>query len=103
MADNSRIEDLRLVDAQTKFLSIEPLIGPVAGLNLSGIDWVIVGGESGPGARSLKKEWVAAIRDVCIKTKTPFFFKQWGGVHKKENGRTLENRIWDEMPSAIQK
>lgn len=97
-ATRSRIEDLRLVDAPTKFLSIEPLIGPITGLNLSGIDWVIVGGESGPGARPIKKEWVTAIRDVCIKTETPFFFKQWGGVRKKENGRMLENRIWDEMP-----
>jgi protein gp37 len=99
-ATRSRIEDLRLTGALTKFLSIEPLIGPVTGLNLSGIDWVIVGGESGPGARPMKKEWVTTIRDTCIKTKTPFFFKQWGGVRKKENGRTLENRIWDEMPFA---
>lgn len=97
-ATRSRIEDLRLVGAHTKFLSIEPLISPVAGLNLSGIDWVIVGGESGPGARPMKKEWAISIRDVCVKTKTPFFFKQWGGVRKKENGRVLENRIWDEMP-----
>lgn len=95
----SRIEDLRLTGAQTKFLSIEPLIGPITGLNLRGIDWVIVGGESGPGARPMKKEWVTSIRDVCIKTKTPFFFKQWGGVRKKENGRILDNRIWDEMPT----
>lgn len=97
-ATRSRIEDLRLVGAQTKFLSIEPLIGPIAGLNLSGIDWVIVGGESGPSARPMKKEWVTSIRDTCIKAKTPFFFKQWGGFRKKENGRLLENRIWDEMP-----
>jgi protein gp37 len=97
-ATRSRIEDLRHVGAQTKFLSIEPLIGPIAGLNLTGIDWVIVGGESGPGARPIKKEWVTAIRDICVKTKTPFFFKQWGGIRKKENGRVLENRIWDEMP-----
>ena len=97
-ATRSRIEDLRRVKALTKFLSIEPLIGPITGLNLSDIDWVIVGGESGPGARPMKKEWVISIRDVCIKSKTPFFFKQWGGVRKKENGRVLENRIWDEMP-----
>lgn len=94
----SRIEDLRLVDAHTKFLSIEPLLGPIAGLNLTSINWVIVGGESGPGARPMKKEWVTDIRDVCVKAKTPFFFKQWGGFHKKENGRMLENRVWDEMP-----
>ena len=97
-ATRSRIEDLRRVEASTKFLSIEPLIGPITGLNLSGIDWVIVGGESGPGARPMKKDWVTSIRDVCIKSKTPFFFKQWGGVRKKENGRVLENRIWDQMP-----
>jgi protein gp37 len=97
-ATRSRIEDLRLVGAHTKFLSIEPLIGPIAGLNLRGIDWVIVGGESGPGARPMKEEWATAIRDVCLKTKIPFFFKQWGGVRKKENGRLLENRVWDEMP-----
>ncbi|MDD5673009.1 MAG: phage Gp37/Gp68 family protein [Chitinivibrionales bacterium] len=99
-ATRYRIEDLRRVGAQTKFLSIEPLIGPIAGLNLAGINWVIVGGESGPGARPMKKEWVTAIRDVCVKSKTPFFFKQWGGVRKKEKGRVLENRIWDEMPVA---
>jgi len=97
-ATRSRIEDLRLVGAHTKFLSIEPLIGPIAGLNLRGIDWVIVGGESGPGARPMKEEWATAIRDVCLKTEIPFFFKQWGGVRKKENGRLLENRVWDEMP-----
>lgn len=93
-----RIDDLKLVGAQTKFLSIEPLIGPITELNLTGIDWVIVGGESGPGARPMKKEWVTTIRDACVKTGTPFFFKQWGGVRKKESGRLLDNKIWDEMP-----
>jgi protein gp37 len=93
-----RIEDLRRTGALTKFLSVEPLIGPLSGLNLSGIDWVIVGGESGPGARPMQREWVTSIRDVCVKTQTPFFFKQWGGVRKKENGRVLENRTWSEMP-----
>lgn len=97
-ATRFRIEDLRLTGAKTKFLSIEPLIGPITGINLTGIDWVIVGGESGPGARPMNKEWVTSIRDACIKTSTPFFFKQWGGVRKKENGRMLENRIWDEFP-----
>ena len=101
-ATRARIEDLRLVGAQTKFLSIEPLIGPIRALNLNSIDWVIVGGESGPGARAMKKEWVTYIRDVCVKTDTPFFFKQWGGVRKKVNGRMLENRIWDEMPDLHQ-
>ena len=93
-----RIEDLRRTGAHTKFLSIEPLIGPIAALDLNKIDWVIVGGESGPGARPMKKEWVTSIRDVCVKTKTPFFFKQWGGVRKKVNGRTLDERTWDEVP-----
>lgn len=101
-ATRSRIEDLRLTGAQTKFLSLEPLIGPISGLNLTGIDWVIVGGESGPGARPMKKEWVTSIRDICTKTETPFFFKQWGGVRKKENGRILENKIWDEMPKPCE-
>jgi len=95
-----RIEDLRRTNAYTKFLSIEPLLGPIPAINLSKIDWVIVGGESGPGARPMKEEWVTPIRDACIKTGTPFFFKQWGGIRKKENGRTLENRIWDEMPAV---
>lgn len=93
-----RIEDLRRTSAKTKFLSIEPLVGRVAGLNLSNIDWVIVGGESGPGARPMKEEWVIEIRDACVKSSTPFFFKQWGGVNKKKAGRLLENRIWDQMP-----
>lgn len=97
-AARHRIEDLRNTGAQTRFLSIEPLIAPIAGLNIAGIDWVIVGGESGPGARPMKEEWGTSIRDVCVKNKTPFFFKQWGGVRKKQNGRTLENRIWDQMP-----
>jgi protein gp37 len=100
-ATRSRIEDLRLVGAQTKFLSIEPLIGPIAGLNLSGINWVIVGGESGPGARQMKKEWVTSIRDACIKSEIPFFFKQWGGVRKKQNGKILDGRIWNEFPSRL--
>ena len=96
-----RIEDLRRVGAQTKFLSIEPLIGRVQALNLNSIDWVIVGGESGPGARPVKKEWVTEIRDACIKAQVPFFFKQWGGVNKKKAGKLLDDKIWCEMPKAL--
>lgn len=94
-----RIDDLRAVTASVKFLSLEPLIGPLPDLNLKGIDWVIVGGESGPGARPMKAEWVTIIRDACLAKKVPFFFKQWGGVFKKRSGRVLEGRTWDEMPA----
>lgn len=93
-----RIDDLRKTDAHTKFLSIEPLIGQITKLNLNNIDWVIVGGESGPGARPMKEEWVITIKDICKNSGVPFFFKQWGGVNKKKNGRLLEGRTWDEMP-----
>ena len=93
-----RIDDLRKTGAQTKFLSLEPLLGPLPDLNLSGIDWVIVGGESGPGARAMKPEWVTEIRDQCKAAGTPFFFKQWGGVQKCRTGRLLEGQTYDEMP-----
>jgi protein gp37 len=93
-----RIDDLRKTGAYVKFLSLEPLLGPLPKLSLSGIDWAIVGGESGPGARELRPEWVTEIRDQCMKAGVPFFFKQWGGVQKKKKGRTLEGRTWDEMP-----
>ena len=93
-----RIDHLRKTGAFVKFLSLEPLIGPLSSLNLEGIDWVIVGGESGHGARSMKQEWVLEIRDQCTKQGVPFFFKQWGGVNKKLTGRLLEERTWDEMP-----
>ena len=94
----SRIDCLRKVEASVKFLSIEPLLGPIRNINLDRIDWVIVGGESGPGSREIREEWVLDIRDQCLKNQVPFFFKQWGGKNKKKNGRLLENRIWDEMP-----
>jgi len=81
-----------------KFISLEPLLGPLPALNLQRIHWVIVGGESGPGARPLQREWVTEIRDQCVSAHVPFFFKQWGGVHKKKAGRELEGRTWDEMP-----
>jgi protein gp37 len=96
-----RIDHLRRTDAHVKFLSIEPLLGPIRKLNLHGIDWVIVGGESGPGARPMKKEWVIGIRDQCVRSDVAFFFKQWGGVFKKKAGRELEGRTWDEMPVLV--
>jgi protein gp37 len=93
-----RIDHLRQTGAYLKFLSIEPLLGPIPHLDLDGIDWVIVGGESGPGARPMKPEWVMDIRNQCKRAGVPFFFKQWGGVRKKKAGRELEGRTWDEMP-----
>jgi protein gp37 len=93
-----RIKVLRETPAKTKFLSIEPLIGPVTDLNLTGIDWVIVGGESGPGARPMKEDWVLDIKQQCDAARVPFFFKQWGGVNKKKAGRKLLGRTWDAVP-----
>lgn len=94
-----RINHLRQTGAHVKFLSLEPLLGRLPKLNLHGIDWVIVGGESGPGARPMAEEWVVDIRDQCLAANVPFFFKQWGGVRKKRNGRVLERRTWDQMPA----
>lgn len=94
-----RIDHLRRTPACTKFLSLEPLLGPLPALRLEGIDWVIVGGESGPSARPIDEVWVKEIRDQCVKAKVSFFFKQWGGRNKKEAGRELEGRFWDELPS----
>jgi protein gp37 len=96
-----RIDHLRKTGAKTKFLSVEPLLGPILKMNLKGINWVIVGGESGPGARPLEREWVVGIKDQCLKAKVPFFFKQWGGVQKKKAGRLLDGRTWDEMPKNM--
>ncbi len=93
-----RIDELRTTRAAVKFLSLEPLLGPLPKLNLMGIDWVIVGGESGPGARPIRSEWVTEIRDQCHQSLVAFFFKQWGGKNKKKAGRILEGRTWDEMP-----
>lgn len=95
-----RTEYLRRVPAAVRFLSLEPLLGPLPNLALDGIDWVIVGGESGPGARPMAIDWVREIRDRCIASHVPFFFKQWGGVRKKEHGRELDNRTWDELPKG---
>lgn len=100
-AEVKRIADLRRVPAAIRFLSIEPLLGPIEALDLSGIHWVIVGGESGPKARPMKEEWVMAIRDRCLQEGVPFFFKQWGGVRKKATGRMLEGRTWDAMPERL--
>ena len=93
-----RIDDLRAVPAALRFLSLEPLLGPLPGLDLEGIDWVIVGGESGPGARPMAEAWALDIRDQCRQAGVPFFFKQWGGTNKKKAGRLLEGRTWDQMP-----
>jgi protein gp37 len=96
----SRIDDLRATRAAVKFLSLEPLLGPLPGLELGGIDWVIVGGESGPGARRMNPVWVTDLRDQCRAARVPFFFKQWGGTRKKQAGRMLDGRTWDEMPAS---
>lgn len=93
-----RIHTLRRIPAKIRFLSCEPLIGPIPRLPLEGIHWVIVGGESGPAARLMDSGWVAQIRDRCVDAGVPFFFKQWGGVQKGKTGRKLERRTWDEMP-----
>lgn len=94
-----RIDHLRNTGAQVKFLSLEPLIGPIPNLDLHNIDWVIVGGESGPGARPMDPGWVREIRDQCIYAGVAFFFKQWGGTFKKHTGRRLDERTWDEYPA----
>lgn len=97
----SRVDHLRNTNAHIKFLSLEPLLGPLTGINLTGIDWVIVGGESGPGARPMKEEWVKDLRDHCQQLKIPFFFKQWGGINKKKAGKLLDGRIWNEIPQFV--
>jgi protein gp37 len=94
-----RIDNLRKVPAKIRFLSLEPLLGPLPQINLDGIHWVIVGGESGPGARAMKESWVVNIKEQCKKYDVPFFFKQWGGVNKKKTGRILEDQTWDAMPN----
>lgn len=99
-AYTSRIDDLRATHARVKFLSLEPLLGPLPGLVLDGIDWAIVGGESGPGARPMEREWVVDIRRQCRRARVPFFFKQWGGVNKRRAGRELDGRTWDQLPRA---
>lgn len=93
-----RIDDLRLTPANIRFISFEPLIGPIGKVNLANINWAIVGGESGPKARPMDKEWVHEIQQHCRKHQVPFFFKQWGGTNKKKTGRLLDGQTWDEMP-----
>ncbi len=96
-----RITDLQLVPAAVRFLSLEPLIGPLDDIPLNGIQWVIVGGESGPRARPMKREWASSILRQCRSAKVPFFFKQWGGVRKDLTGRTLNGKTYDEMPTEL--
>jgi protein gp37 len=96
----SRIDDLRAVPAAVRFLSCEPLLGPLPNMNLTGIGWVIAGGESGPGHRPMSPTWAADVRDQCREAQVPFFFKQWGGRTPKSAGRHLDGRLWDEMPDV---
>lgn len=95
-----RVDHLRKVRAHVRFLSLEPLLGPLGKIDLRGIHWVIAGGESGPKARAVQPEWVREIRDACLEQDVPFHFKQWGGVNKKRTGRMLDNRTWDELPTT---
>ena len=94
----SRLSHLQKAPASVRFLSLEPLLGPLAHLDLTGIDWVIVGGESGPGARPMDADWVRGIRDQCLRQGVAFFFKQWGGLRPKTGGRALDEREWNEFP-----
>jgi protein gp37 len=96
-----RVRHLRQVPAAVRFLSCEPLLGPLDEIDLSGIGWVIAGGESGPGYRPMQLEWARGIRDACHAAKVPFFFKQWGGRTPKALGRELDGQLWDEMPAAV--
>jgi protein gp37 len=96
-----RIEHLRQSPAKVKWLSFEPLLGALPELNLDGLNWVVVGGESGPRARIMRKEWVTNIKEQCERVNIPFFFKQWGGINKKKSGRMLEGRTWDDMPPVV--
>ena len=93
-------QQLRQVPAAIRFISVEPLLGPIEGLPRKGIHWVIAGGESGPRAREMKPEWARSIRDQCVDAGVPFFFKQWGGVQRKLAGRRLDRREWNEMPAT---
>lgn len=97
----SRVQHLRDTEAQVRFLSLEPLIGPIEHLDLGGIHWAIVGGESGPGARPMHPDWVRQIRNRCLACNVPFFFKQWGGLTPKAGGRLLEGREWNQWPCTF--
>jgi protein gp37 len=96
-----RVDVLRQIPAQIRFLSCEPLIGPLDDLDLKDIHWVIVGGESGPGARFMDERWVLHIKDLCVEDHIPFFFKQWGGTNKKSTGRVLRGRVWNQLPKCL--
>lgn len=96
-----RLDHLRAVDAAVRFVSAEPLLGPLPGLDLAGIDWLIAGGESGPGARPMDEDWVLGLRDQCAAAGVAFFFKQWGGRTPKAGGRELDGEHYDEMPAAV--
>lgn len=100
----SRVEHLRQARAGVRFLSVEPLLAAIGTMNLSGLHWVIVGGESGPGFRAMHPDWAREVRDQCLQANVPFFFKQWGGFRPKAQGRELDGRVWDEFPadSALQ-
>jgi protein gp37 len=95
-----RIHDLASIPAVVRFLSCEPLLGPLWKIPLSHVDWVIAGGESGSKARPVDPEWVRDLRDSCLNSSTPFFFKQWGGIRAKSGGRTLDGKTWDDMPTS---
>jgi len=95
-----RIDHLRSTGAKVKFISFEPLLGPINGVDLSGVHWAIVGGESGPHSRPVSKDWIIGLRDQCVGAGVPFFFKQWGGTQKKRSGRLLDGRTWDELPHS---
>ena len=97
-----RIDHLRETDAAIKFISFEPLLGPISNIDIEGIDWIIVGGESGPKARPMEPEWATNIRDQSLVAGVPFFFKQWGGINKKKAGRALDGCIWDQMPIRLE-
>lgn len=97
-AQKNRINNLLKTPAKIKYLSIEPMITEITELSIDGIDWVIVGGESGPGSRLIKEEWVTYIRDLCLRSNVPFFFKQWGGTNKKQAGSLLQGKHWKQLP-----
>ena len=97
----SRIDHLRTVPSAIRFLSLEPLLSPLPDIDLNRIDWVIVGGESGPGARPMQLEWVESLQGQCANSKVPFFFKQWGGKNKKKAGRLLNGKTYSEMPDLV--
>lgn len=98
---SNRVDLLRRVPAAVRFVSAEPLLGPLDGLDLSGIDWLIAGGESGPRARPMAPQWARSLRDECLRSGVAFFFKQWGGRTPKTGGRTLDGRTWDELPNRL--